>query len=316
MQLSALNRQAFEKKFTELAKSVTDLLRGGSVLLSGGQFNGSGVIFWFEDSPTVKETYILTAKHNLRRGAPYDPKKTGAPSTLVKDFVDNIAVYYGAVDFKTRPAKSAPLAKGADNGGNTRIFGNSTQDTWEYDVMMVKSGDPQLLAYAKSTAAVKSAEELNALGLKLFETWTTLGRDQNREFIQCGFGYANEKREINDKYLGKFQVRYTQPSAAEIADVYDYDPETGFDQKSTSVALVVADNENSTAPGDSGGPLFLVDSTKKGAPVVVLLGTTLGANQSLTENTEMPDDTIEVNSSNYIQKFICMAYPGTDGCYD
>jgi hypothetical protein len=315
MQLSAQNRQAFEKKFKELDKGIIDLLRGGSVLLNWGGFNASGVIFRFVDDDNTKETYILTAKHNLLKAAGYDPKKTGAPSTLVKAFVENTVVYYGASDFVKRPAKSASLDKGDDNGGNTLIFGDATQDTWEYDVMMVKSADPGLLAQAKAGAAVKTPEQLNALSLQLVDTYPTLARGQKREFIQCGFGYENDDRAPSDKHVGKFQVRYTQPTALESTPVYSYDPESGFDQEFTNVVQVTADDLNSTAPGDSGGPLFLVDTSKKGPPLVLLLGTTLGSNHSLATETDVPDAPIIVNSSNYIQQFICLAYPETAGCY-
>ena len=315
MQLSAQNRKAFEQKFSALDKGVIDLLRGGSVLLNWGGFNASGVIFTFVDKDDTKATYILTAKHNLLKAEGYDPKKTGAPSTLVKAFVENTVVYYGTSDFVKRPPKSASLDKGDDNGGNTLIFGDATQNTWEYDVMMVKSADPGLLAQAKACAAVKTPEDLNKLSLQLADTYATLQRGLKREFIQCGFGYGNEARSPGDKHLGKFQVRYTEPTALETAPVYSYDPDSGFDQQFTNVAQVTADNENSTAPGDSGGPLFLVDTSKKGAPVVRLLGTTLGSNHSLAKETEVPDVPVIVNSSNYIQQFICLAYPGTEGCY-
>jgi hypothetical protein len=121
----------------------------------------------------------------------------------------------------------------------------------------------------------------------------------------------------SDKYVGRFQVRFTEPTASAVAEeVYDYTKDTNFDQVYRNVARVDAENENSTAPGDSGGPLFLLDSTStgNGPPEVVLLGVTLGANQSLTKGIEVPDDPIVINSSSYLNVFVCEFFPNAQGC--
>lgn len=312
MQLSVENRKAFEARFNEFKTATKNLLFGCSVGLNAAPFQASGVIFICD---TLGNTYILTAKHNLLRGD--TPDNRPLPSTLVDEFTDKITIEYGAANFTSRPPLGAALVKTANNGGNAKIFGDPNQDNWDYDVMMVKSADPLLLAHAQQHALVRSKADLNKLGLQLSAPGLALKRTSTHVFMQIGFGYSSGERAVNDSFIGKFQVRFQDPITVVVApEVFDYDEETGVDSINTNVVRIVANDENSTAPSDSGGPLLLIDSTNtgNGPPDVFLLGVTLGANQSLTARTPVADNPILHDTSNYVGPFICMSGPTVAGC--
>jgi hypothetical protein len=313
MQLLDGNRKDFEKRFNDLAPAAKQLLRGSAVALaySGGSFNASGVIFYYDGTGA---SYILTAKHNLLLGQPFKPGETPAPSTFVQDFTNKVKILYGFVDFTNKAPKSADFDKSANNGGNNQIFGSPDEDNWTYDVMMVKSMDAALLDQAKLCAVAKSQGELDILSARLALQGLALKRASKHEYIQTGCGYSHDNRPVSDKYLGKFQVRYTNPNANVIAEeVYEYYEKEKFNQVNTNIAMLEADNDNSTAPGDSGGALFQLDKNKA-TPEIFLLGVTFGANQSLVKNVVVPDLPIQVNSSSYLAKFICDAFPNSTGC--
>lgn len=312
MQLSPENRLRFEQDFNRLDATTAQFLRGSGVALSAPPFNTSGVIFGFT---TAGSTLILTAKHNLLRGVNYPEDKKPAPSTLVGPFCAAAAIFYGARDFETRVPLSAPLDQGADNGGNTKIFGNPANNNWDYDVMLLKSSDAGLLAQARQYAVVKTLKDVEALLQTIANPGLALKRMDTHVYIQVGFGYSNTAMKDTDKFVGKFQVRYTSPLVSAVAErVYSYDEEAGVDGITTNVVRLAANDENSSAPGDSGGPLFLLDIANRASTVVSLLGVTLGANQSLTPRTVVPDEPITVSTSNYVKEFVCDIFPNAGGC--
>jgi len=185
-------------------------------------------------------------------------------------------------------------------------------------VMMVKSADPGLLAHAQQYALVRSKADLHKLGLTLSVPGLALKRSDKHVYLQSGFGFTSNAMSDSDSYVGKFQVRFADaPITVVVAEeVYSFDEETGIDDVHSNVVRLTANNTNSSAPGDSGGPLFLLDSTStgNGPPDVYLLGVTLGANQSLIPRTPVPDEPILVNSSNYVSAYLCERFPGLQGC--
>jgi hypothetical protein len=313
MQLSPGNRKTFQEKFEKLNPAAKEILMGSAVSLNAPGFQGSGVLFMINDGATM--AYILTAKHNLRLGKPLVPKQTPAPSRMVDAFTKAVTVRYGAVNFKDRPTSTGSLEHGPNNGGNNFIFGNASQDNWAYDVMMVQSSDAGLINHAKKFAPVKNFEALNGLISTLSEPGLALKRTAKRTFWQIGFGYSDDKSKTGDKVLGLFQARETQPSAQAVADMaYNYDSTQKYEALNLHVVMLTADNTNSTAPGDSGGPLFCVEIPDKGAPVVNPLGVTAGSNMSLTSGVQLGDDPIVVNVSAYLKMWICLALPFPDVC--
>ncbi len=312
MQLSPENRTKFENQFNQLKDDTRKLLRGSAVMLNGAPFTASGVIFAYDK---LGNTLIITAKHNLVQGATYKPGKKPAPSKLVDAFTSKMKIMYGFVDFEKKGSQTALFNQGPNNGGNTKIFGGADQDNWDYDVMILTSPDQALLAHAKQYAVVKTATDLKDLVEKLAIPKLALARSDSHLFIQVGFGNSTPVSSDSDKYVGRFQVRYTSPEASAFAkEVYDYDEEARVDFVNTNVVMMTANNDNSSAPGDSGGPLFLLDITEKASPKVFLLSVALGANQSLTPKTPVSNLPILVGTSNYVKPLLCMLYPTTEGC--
>jgi hypothetical protein len=110
-------------------------------------------------------------------------------------------------------------------------------------------------------------------------------------------------------------VRDTRTATAAVAEkAYNYDKEKNYEDMNLQVIMLTADNLNSTAPGDSGGPLFSVDVPDKGSSVVTLLGFTIGANLATAPGQKLGDNPIRSNASAYLKMWLCLAIPFLEGC--
>ena len=305
MQLSTPKQQAFNTNFTTNLRADTQArIAGISVVMRVGGFTCSGALLYVDASQTL--TYILTAKHNLLLGQALRPASKPKPSEKIDAFTSGVTVSYGGGALGEKPKQTASVDSSAKNGGNANLFPTSSADDWQIDLMLLQSSDSNLHTFAQTNAVFPSLE----LAQKTYEAVLSkptfaLKRTDENAFIQTGFGYSNDKRATNDGSVGKFQVRYTLPQNAGVADsVYDYDTSTGVDDTYKNVFLMDADNSNSTAPGDSGGPVFVVDyarDTKK-SQTVMLIGITLGANQALTK-TDLGNNIVN-NTASYIGDFV------------
>jgi hypothetical protein len=98
---------------------------------------------------------------------------------------------------------------------------------------------------------------------------------------------------------GSLQYRTTQPEAnanPTTVTVYNQfsNDRTRYYQLDNAVRLT-ADPNTSTAPGDSGGPLFLVSSVS-GQPQLFLIGVTSGSDMALAPEPCPPPNQLRVNN--------------------
>ena len=305
---SSNNRTTFEQNFSaKLGATTQARIIGASVSMQLSGFLCSGVILYFNE--TSQLTYILTAKHNLLLGKPFSPSKKPQPSDQIDAFTAGVTVYYAAPGLNQKPVKAARVDSSANNGGNPNLFPKQDAGSWAVDLMLLQSPDGGIYEFAQTSAVLLSQTDASDTWSNLFGA--ALKRTKQNAYIQTGFGYSNDQQLVNDQLLGKFQVRYTLPCAATVTDeVYNYDEASGVDDTYQKVVMFDADDSNSTAPGDSGGPLFMVDNaidpTKR--PNVTLLGITLGSNQSLTARTEVKEPPVVNNTVTYLKDFIAQIF--------
>jgi hypothetical protein len=291
-----------------------------TVKLTGGQLNGSGVIF----NVKADSVSIVTAAHNayLFKGLKKPPNDWNSVLGGQNGFIKKVNIWFGADDLKFDSATtgSAPISE---------AFIPTPPGTCEnrqgclYDLMIVRSKDDSLRKYAvekvfggtwSNDANTLKAEidKINATvkaeATVVKDKPTSLLVKKSYYFVQLGFGEIGDKRTEylvytapNDPNIGKIrkktvlnkagcagevtvhrlnlQYRLTAPLNLEIQSMFNHDggEEVGqlatFEENVSGISIL-GSRSSSSAPGDSGGPLYAVDK-KYGA--VYLIGVTCGA---------------------------------------
>jgi len=262
-----------------------DLLKT-TVLLQTGVAFASGVILGVDDN----KAYILTAKHNLFILAgqlkPVD-KESGAakkPSDYaLTDYSGGIKIGYRPAALLQAPEDPPRTTPALVTGFN---FGGITDggDSWTYDAMLFECTNTAFKTYVDANRFIKrsnyesysTALELNTAGkLPLLSRRLT--------HIQLGYGFARApdmdiEADNYTSYEKKIQCKQSSPSTVTVCPVTVYEPSTKEKDRSKwrSMSRAIeldAGNTKSTAPGDSGGPLFAIQDAK-----FALVGVTSGAN--------------------------------------
>mgnify|MGYP003289758789 CR=1 FL=1 len=287
-----------------------DLLKT-TVLLHTGVAFASGVILGIDDN----KAYILTAKHNLfilaGQAKPVDkrtdePKKPG--DYTLTDYSGGIKIGYNPAALlqgpEDPPKTTTVQVTGLNFGG---IEGGG--DSWTYDAMLFECTNTVFRTYVDTNRFIKKANyESYTTGLEITKGKLPL-LNRRLTHIQLGYGFARAPdMDIEaDNYTGyekKIQCKQSTPSAVTVCPVTVYEPSTQNKDRSTwrSMSRAIeldAGNTNSTAPGDSGGPLFAIQGAK-----FALVGVTSGANfysQESKLKKPPPDRVIHNNVVTYWQ---------------
>jgi hypothetical protein len=293
MIMSAAAQGQIQTLFAQLqssrsTSSLCTTLQNTSVMLSGTTpkgkgFTGSGVIL-YSDTDTA---YVVTAKHNLYVfNDQTDPPATWDP-TVVTKFQQAIKINYdGPMAFGKAPGRSASISQ-------VVTVDIPSPGTWTYDVMILKSADSDLMGFAK----VNNLYPLDQADLNVVlnqQTYLQRNNTQNY-FIQTGFGFVRDtasnaaKTKLPLNPTGStnqnqtLQYRVTQPLAEQTNTVYNqFSTNKSQYYQFQNAFQVQADANNSTAPGDSGGPLFLLTGAG-GSWALYLIGVTSGSDMALAQ---------------------------------
>ncbi|MEO8433928.1 MAG: hypothetical protein ABI596_03470 [Pyrinomonadaceae bacterium] len=278
----------------------TVMLKGSGRQARQGLFTGSGVIFKVD----VTTVYLVTAAHNaqLWSGTPPGDWKnylSGGQNT----FARKVSIYYGNGDlsWESEATKSAAIKTIAIPAP----AGTCGQEAdCLYDLMVITSTDAAFVTFAKdrvfggqSVDDIKKAVERE--GKAVIKTPDAFLDSKKYYFVQLGHGEVEEirekqwldeakkiKKQTLDKVTcengtnmtkGKLHYRLTDPNFKQIKELYEQEADEGEDPaygKTSNVIALSASKSSSTAPGDSGGPLYAVDKSYTGA---YLLGVTCGA---------------------------------------
>ena len=274
---------AFFNKFSVEVRSK--LLNATVFLHNPGHGKASGVILGVDDT----KAYILTAKHNLFALAgqtkPEDKitKAFKKPSEYTLEDYGRLGIQitYGPPALLRDPANAFVQVSGFNFAG---VAGSG--DSWTFDAMLFECTNTTFKTFVNDNRIIKKANyedhttQLNSADYPLL--------DRKLKHIQLGYGKPKGEGMdiVNSNYAdyeGKIQCKSSLPAYATTAPVTLYEPSTQDRDRSKWRSMshaieLAADNTNSTAPGDSGGPLFGVKVPKTGDPTIYLVGVTSGAN--------------------------------------
>jgi hypothetical protein len=291
MIMSARVETRIKERFAKLPSNLTKQMKNASVMLSGtgatGPFIASGVILYVDlqkQNPKQLEVYIVTAKHSLwvRQGLKDPPSDD--PSKLASAFQKAMMICYDDnMAFGSTPKQQAAISE-------IVLVDADAAKGWEYDVMILKSVDPKLLLFAQ-TNCVYTPPLTPEVKKWLWTRKNYLQRERN-SFIQTGFGAIRD--EVGKEFLpidkegtstNKYQTlqyRFTEPTSTSTTIVFNNLSNHSGYYKLQQAIQIKADANDSTAPGDSGGPLFLLSSDQEG-PNLYLIGVTSGADMATSE---------------------------------
>jgi hypothetical protein len=288
MLMTAKVQGASATKFAALPATIKTAIQNTSIRLidSAGRFNGSGVIVYTDDQDN---TTIATAKHLLYSlaGAAQPPAWN---TKLETDFKAGVTIKYDtAMAFNKNPGQSATI-------DTVTSVTPDAQAPWDYDVMILTSTDANLAVFAR-TNFVYAKNNSGADRGFLTKPERYLNKT-NQTFVQTGFGANREdaedklktkmpKANLGTNNSGCLQYRFPELIASATVTVYSQrsnDPskyDTGIDAIQS-----VASPDDSTAPGDSGGGLFVVNRLAS-VDRFFLIGVSTGADHA-TARTPCP----------------------------
>ncbi len=263
---------SISKEFFEGLGQIKSQILKSSVFLKKGEFTGSGVIFYADDTAA----YILTAKHLLYLAAGQKSRPADTTPADLCDQFSSVTLSYDPSDWGERPANSAPVA-------SVNLDGCDDQN-WEYDVMVLTVDDATFLTYAQENQLVTSSNKNdysqqlkagsgNAASIPALKV-------AQYDFIQVGYGGGDKDiRVATATTPGTLQTRNTSPMSDVMqATIYEYKPSGDWPQFEKA-CILTASNVTSTGEGDSGGPLFAISKDRK---KLYLVGVTAGANMFTT----------------------------------
>jgi hypothetical protein len=261
----------------------------------GSTFTGSAVIAYVEDGTVT----LVSAKHNLYIYA----EKEDPPEwdeELATTFRDNVTIVYDSpMRFNLDPGRKAAISA-------VKPIVQKDENPWAYDVMILESTDANLAVITSIFPITDLKRSPTDLGYLLDEK-RYLKRD-GQTFIQFGYGKNRETAQNRAKTLmpeakvlgtnldGCLQFRVCEPLATKKVTVYG---ERTDDPKKYDPAIdaiqVSADPTSSSAPGDSGGPLFVVTRLSD-VDRLFLIGVTYGADLAAAETPCPSGGKLRVNN--------------------
>jgi hypothetical protein len=297
------------KYFNGISANTQTLLRNVTVRLrpkNAPPHNASGVIL-----KVVQETaYVLTAKHVLYKlqgdAQPQANKKPDEynPVAFGPQNQNSILIWYEPAALLGEPTKSAPVT------GVNWLNNVIDPKTWNYDLVVLESTDAAFVTHAKQNNVIKTDQAKN--------DYETILREKKDgcialnetlfDFFQLGYGVGKipgvTEMGTYKEYDGKLQCKKSVPKArSTLAEAYEIDKDKPAKEwlKSEQIIQLFGNATATTAPGDSGGPLFCrpikPDKDKTYLASMdnfFLVGVTSGADffddEKYTEpNAELPD---------------------------
>jgi hypothetical protein len=297
MLMTATVQKDSATKFGLLPGPIKIAIQNTSVRLvdAGGRFNGSGVIVYTDGS---NNTTIVTAKHLLYTITGAGDTPTWDPK-LETDFVQKVSIKYdSAMTFNKNPSQTAAIAS----------IVSVTPDQaapWAYDVMILTSTDAALATFA--TTNFVYARHMSGADLGFLTKQNRYLSKTNQTFVQTGFGANREdaedklktkmpKADLGTNSSGCLQYRFPVLTAEATVTVYSQrtDTPTKYDPGIDSIVNQASPND-STAPGDSGGGLFVVNRVGS-QDRFFLIGVTTGADHDTAQSPCPPRGALRVNN--------------------
>lgn len=281
MQFDDQSKQQSLTQFTSLTTNAKAQIQQSSVRLTNGAFTGSGVLVINPDGVAG----IITAKHNLYINAK-KPTPTAWNDTEVNDlvvqFLTNLEVGYGDPN---QPLKTQVLTL-----VNSDIEFHQGYGSWDYDLMFMafKDSNLEIAKYVKADS--KHGIRYGTDDLAFYKKFPDPGKSYN--LFVTGFGDVLNEKGKQTSMSHPFQILATTGPVQLQRVLSTTNPNTYLD----NALLTAASNKKSTAPGDSGGPMFCVPDTTKDKVYVV--GATLGANYAA--DSLVADSPIVNNASTYL----------------
>jgi hypothetical protein len=332
---------AFRTVYDSIASELRTRMQNATVRLRAGtssRFTGSGVIL----AANANYTFVVTALHNVYKLADMPDPPPDGYEDLLTAFRTGVTIVYGndaGMDIGREPTKTAAISHLTDI--------NLGQDPmWSYDVLLLRSEDADLKRYAGANAIYGTGRPLptpstrrpkpvalDAAQYLGYGVRGTGGRGDKVNFlIQMGYGAHRDPETLVDgqspdlpadsddqgtNAKGKLQFRMVTPKVRAVASVYDRDEADPSKYHEFWYAIQVdADANDSTAPGDSGGPLFVASFVTADSKYVLdLIGVTTGADMPTRAGPYPPTGTVRANNiSTSLEQFYESA--GREGVRD
>lgn len=267
-------------------------------------FIGSGAIFNLD----ARYVYIITAAHNAMKLAGLEAPPPDW-SDCVSDFADKINIAYGSADmgFNQHPTGNVTAKVEVESLPiQSTCLPNSN---CMYDVLVIKTKDAALHNYARQFVFGNQsiADVITRISKEIAKVkyeYDELLNSGKYYFVQLGYGNITDTRDkitiegglIKIVKLTKRSIatgmtannlhyRLAYPSYKEIRDMFDQIAPEGqapnYVRYTNTIALG-GHVSSTTAPGDSGGPLYAVD---KNLPEAYLIGVTTGADMFVIDHT-------------------------------
>ncbi|NVB41001.1 trypsin-like serine protease [Pseudenhygromyxa sp. WMMC2535] len=292
MRFSSSEKSSADAAFTALPSSQRENMQQSSVRLTNGTFTGSGVLVLDSDGAPG----ILTAKHNLWvKGDIPEPGEwdSNQVERLSADFLTNLDVGYGPFN-GANPTSTQRLSESSAD-----IEFRAGYGSWDYDLMLITFKTSSLLCdYIRASPLNRIAYD------KKDSAFYNQGKAGTKVYV-TGFGNQENQQGSSPSLDHPFQVRDSTVSS--LVEGVERNPAPPPKNYNNDVLIIAASNVSSTAPGDSGGPVFTVYKNQ-----VKLLGATLGANFYTDKLDPEDNDNIDNNAATYIwysgQSFLASEY--------
>ncbi|MCY1041915.1 hypothetical protein OV208_11375 [Corallococcus sp. bb12-1] len=298
--------------FTEARAVDAGYMTSLTVRLTLGAFTGTGVVY----ARYRDRVLIATARHNIEIAA-----ALGNFQAKVRAFRDNVLIRLPGAPADVHPTTVIAPAQGAGS---------------VYDVAVLLVRDAAFVAQVRAVVTARIGPFAEGPVWKLFRQWqglesfTALGNlggwwpDHDNEVInnetfryragdryhllQVGYGRTVAN---NANTAGNLQTRHmnmcTPWSTIETSIDQSFPDEDEEEPGFKSLLILRASNAESTLPGDSGGPLFLLNTWNSD---IHLLGTTLGSN-FYEDRVDNGDDTHN-NATTVVSKSALEEIAGMD----
>ncbi|WP_057085343.1 hypothetical protein [Dickeya solani] len=284
---------------------IKSIIENATVLLSGDGFTGSGVLLYSQGNTY----YVLTAAHNIlisAKGRNIVPSLDVAKLINNKDNTEKLFSNFKercCVKFNVGDSRIMTETEFV----NPKIISARLVDKWDTDLCLLKfdSGEfrkPQRTLWGELTQdglkekLNKQNEFLSVLNDKVYEK-----KDKNPKYVFIQAGYGMLVRGSAENYIGTLNnlkyrvVDFIRNSQTEKFDIGPYGVK--IDDSTclyNNVLLFASDKDDTSMPGDSGGPVYGVELYNDDPkPLIYLVGITLGSDFYKDGEVKIKDDTQE-----------------------
>ena len=302
--------------------AIQKRILNSAVRLSGGSLNGSGVIF---NVKLNSVSIVSAAHNAMVLAGVETPPQNWADLLAGQNgFKNKVKIFYGDgnATFNSLANKSAPITTVTvpklDEACGQRA-------NCLYDLMVITSTDVNLQKYAiekvfggtwsadanKLRAAVETINKaIKAEAAVVKDSPNALLSRKKYYFVQLGFGDTEDDKRKNqwlsdgkiaqsdvatvkcenaaNVIAQRLQYRWTYPHSSQVASLYEQSAAPNEDpaySESCCAISIGGSKSSSSAPGDSGGPLYAIDKQYNG---VYLIGVNCGADMKPSKKISHP----------------------------